>query len=133
LSGSDRSKDGATAGFTLIEVLVALGILSISIMSIGSLVAANMRGVSTLSRHLALSSVARTVETRLPDSLQNQSAILSGATDDHAWRVDVKPFTGSVSRSQLTWVPEEVTVTVSNPAGARLEFDTIRLRKSPRQ
>lgn len=120
-----------TAGFTLLEVLVALTVLAISLMSIGSLVAANMRGTRALDAHLALISVARAIEAGLPGPTQAFSSPLSGRMHGHAWRVDYRPFSGGdvpVRRSS-PWVPQTVTITVVGPTGARFQIETIQLRR----
>ena len=46
--------DRRDAGFTIIEVLIALAIVAVSIVAIGSLMATNVRGVRSLEQHVAL-------------------------------------------------------------------------------
>ena len=53
--------DRRDAGFTIIEVLVALAIVAVSIVAIGSLMAANSRGVRSLEQHVALMQTTRAV------------------------------------------------------------------------
>lgn len=125
------TKTDTTAGFTLLEVLVALAVLAVSLMSIGSLVATNMRGTRALDAHLALISVARAIEAGLPGPTQTISSPLTGRMHGHAWRVDYRPFVGGdvpVRRSS-PWAPQEVTITVVGPTGARFQFETIQLRR----
>ena len=54
------------AGFTLIEVLIALAIVGISLVSIGSVMGTSIRGARALDRHVALLDAARAVEAGLP-------------------------------------------------------------------
>lgn len=127
--------DHATAGFTLIEVLVALAILGVALMSIGSLVAVNAHGTRALEQHLNLVSIARAIEAGLPDASTSESGPLTGSIEGHRWRVDFHPFTGGLipKRPSSPWVPETVAITVTAPTGATFRLDTIRLRRGSEQ
>ena len=46
--------DRGDAGFTIIEVLIALAIVAVSVVAIGSVMATNVRGVRSLEHHVAL-------------------------------------------------------------------------------
>jgi len=59
--------DDATAGFTLIEALVALSIVAIIMASIGSLIGSSARGVRAINGRLTRLEIARAVMTALPD------------------------------------------------------------------
>lgn len=131
MSATTRVEPDGSAGFTLLEVLVALAVLAISLMSIGSLVAANMRGTRALDAHLALISIARAVEAGLPGPTQVVSSPLTGRMIGHSWRVDYRPFFGGdvpVHQSS-PWTPQTVTITVVGPTGARFRLRTIQLRR----
>jgi general secretion pathway protein I len=55
LSPADQSQcDRPDAGFTILEVLVALAIVAVSIVAIGSVMSTNSRGVTALENHIAL-------------------------------------------------------------------------------
>jgi general secretion pathway protein I len=130
LSVTARFDQDPTAGFTLLEVLVALAVLAMTLTSIGSLVAANMRGTRALEQHLALVSIARAIETGLPGPTQAVDSPLTGTMHGHAWRVDYRPFTGGVAVQSLSpWVPERVTIIVAAPSGASFRLDTVRLMR----
>jgi general secretion pathway protein I len=120
----------STAGFTLIEVLVALAILSVSLMSIGSLVATNVRGTRKLAEHLPLISIARAVEAGLPNGAKNETGARSGEIAGHSWHIDFLPFSGGdiAMRRSSPWIPQRVVITVMAPSGARFQVETIRLR-----
>ena len=77
-----------TAGFTLIEVLVALSIVAISLSPIVGLIAATVRGTRSIERHLAQLEIARTVTTALPNRDQLVVGSLSGEIAAQRWRVD---------------------------------------------
>lgn len=123
----------AAAGFTLIEVLVALAVVAVCIASIGSLVAVNVRSTRALDRHLPLVSIARAIETGLPDRAQEDGGRLSGEIAGRRWQVDYLPFSGANmdARRATPWIPQTVVITVTDPAGAKFQLDTIRLRRRP--
>jgi general secretion pathway protein I len=121
----------ATAGFTLIEVVVALAVVAISLSSIGMLIATTVRGTRSIERRLTQLETTRSIAAALPDRNQLVPGNFSGKLADYHWRVDVTPFTAtSVDPSQATkWTPQAVIVTVRAPDGAMLRLDTIRLRR----
>jgi general secretion pathway protein I len=121
----------ADAGFTLIEVLVALGILAVALAAIGSLIATNVRGTQAIDTHIALVETGRAIMTGLPDRGQLAIGNFSGAVGDHRWRADVVPFIApNVDQRLVTpWTPQRVVVRVQSPAGLILQIETIRLRR----
>jgi general secretion pathway protein I len=126
-----RGRRSGVAGFTLIEVLVALVVVSVSLAAIGSLVATTVRGVRAVDRHLALVETARTIVTGLPDRNQISIGSLNGEFGGHRWRVDVLPFVASNVglQEQSIWLPQAVVVRVQSPAGTILQVNTVRLRR----
>ena len=125
----------ATAGFTLIEVLVALAVVAISLAAIGSLIAVTTRGARAVGLHLTLVETARMILTGLPDRDQLVPGNFSGETAGHRWRVDVMPFYADFvdSREPTNWLPQTVVVRVQSPAGKVLQVNTVQLRRRPAQ
>jgi general secretion pathway protein I len=123
--------DRADAGFTLVEVLVALGILAAALAAIGSLVATNVRGTQSIDTHITLVETGRAIMTGLPDRGQLAIGNFSGAIGEHRWRADVVPFFApNVDQRLVTpWIPQRVVVRVQSPAGLILQLETIRLRR----
>ncbi|MEJ0078889.1 MAG: type II secretion system protein [Alphaproteobacteria bacterium] len=121
----------ATAGFTLIEVLVALSVVAISLAAIGSLIAVTTRGARAVGLHLTLVETARSIITGLPDRDQLEVGNLSGESAGHRWRVDVLPFYADFvdPRDPTVWMPQTVVVRVQSPAGKVLQLNTVRLRR----
>lgn len=119
------------AGFTLVEVLVALVVVAVSLAAIGSLVATNIRATRALDQRLALVETARAIVTALPAREQLIPGNLSGEVADHPWRVDVLPFAANFidSRQPTPWVPQTVVVRVRSPTGQVLRIDSVRLRR----
>ncbi len=127
-----RSIERPDAGFTIIEVLVALALVAVVIVAIGSLMATNVRGVRSFERHVALMQASRTAMTMaIPPRSELQEGTLSGRTDDYRWTVDVAPLgrEWAVPNSGAAWVPELVRVRVRSPDGATSDIRTVRLTK----
>ncbi len=120
-----------TAGFTLIEVLVALAVVAASLAAIGSLVATTARGNRSIEQHVALVETARAVEASFPGRDQLAAGDQSGEMAGFAWRVHVAPLfaVDSNSAEPPRWLPQHVSVTVRAPSGAVLRIDTVRLQR----
>jgi general secretion pathway protein I len=122
------------SGFTLIEVLVALVVVTISLAALSQLMASNRRVASSLNTHLALVETARGIETALPDRavLAGDSA---GESGDYRWGVFVRPFASNLVDPQLPtpWMPQAVAIRVQSPTGISVQVDTIRLQPRPKQ
>ncbi|HUZ92348.1 MAG TPA: prepilin-type N-terminal cleavage/methylation domain-containing protein [Methylocella sp.] len=123
-----------SAGFTLIEILVALAVAAICLAAIGSLMAGNMRGSGRIVQHIALVETMREVETGLPDRAGLSTGTLTGDMHGQSWSVDSAPFAGDVGnpRAAKFWTPQMISVTVQSASGAVLQLETIRLVKGAR-
>ncbi len=121
-----------TAGFTLIEVLVALAIVAISLSSIGLLIATTVHGTHSIEHRLAQVETARSVATALPDRDQLVFGNFSGALANQRWRVDVLPYaaTNVDQRQAARWLPQSVVISVRSPDGGMLQISTLRLRQT---
>jgi general secretion pathway protein I len=128
------STDHREAGFTIIEVLIALAIVAVSIVAIGSVMATNVRGVRSLEQHVALMQTARAVMTiGIPPRAELGPGALSGQIDNYRWTIDVGPLGGgwTVAGTDVGWVPELVRVRVQSPSGAVSDIRTVRLIRRP--
>jgi general secretion pathway protein I len=121
----------ATDGFTLIEVLVALAVIAILLASIGSLIAASVRGVRSLDQRFALVEIARAIETGLPNRDELKVGRFSGEVSGHRWNVEVRPFIANNVDPRLPtlWVPQALVISVQSPDGPILLVNTVRLRR----
>ena len=119
----------ASAGFTLIEALVALAVTAVSLAAIGLLVAGNIRGSSRIEQHLGLVETLRAVETGLPDRTSLSAGPLSGEMRDQAWSVDIAPFPIDFvnPRAAQFWTPQTIVIKVQSPSGAVLQLETLQL------
>jgi general secretion pathway protein I len=126
--------DRHDAGFTIIEVLIALAIVAVGIVAIGSVMATNVRGVRSLEQHVALMQATRTLMAAgIPVRAKLGPGALSGQTDDYRWTVEVGPLGGdwAVPGADVAWVPELVRIRVRSPSGATSDIRTVRLIHRP--
>jgi general secretion pathway protein I len=126
--------DRHDAGFTIIEVLIALAIVAVGIVAIGSVMATNVRGVRSLEQHVALMQATRTViAAGIPARAKLGPGALSGQTDDYRWTIEVGPLGGdwAVPGADVAWVPELVRIRVRSPSGATSDIRTVRLIHRP--
>ena len=124
------------AGFTIIEVLVALVVVAVSIVAIGSVMSTNARGVRALESHVALLQSAQTVfVTAIPPRKELAPGTLSGQLRDFRWQVDIGPVGSDwvVEGADVAWIPELVKVRVRSPSGATVDLETVRLMHRPAQ
>jgi general secretion pathway protein I len=126
------------AGFTLIEVVVALAVVAVSLTAIGSVAATSARGTRSMEQHLALVETTRIVAATLPRNPPQGSSLdgLAGEILGHRWRISLTPFVGSgiYNAPDSEFIPQTVVVRVRSPSGAVYGFETVRLqRKAPPQ
>lgn len=128
MSRSIPSRRG-TAGFTLIEALVALAVVATALSAIGMVIATTVRGIRAIERRLILIETTRAIVAALPDRDQLAFGSFSGRRAEQDWRIDVTPFFAANGEDQrLTkWVPQAITVTVRSPEGAVMQVNTVRL------
>ncbi|HKA74028.1 MAG TPA: prepilin-type N-terminal cleavage/methylation domain-containing protein [Xanthobacteraceae bacterium] len=125
------SRRRGTAGFTLIEVVIALAVIAVALAAIGSVIATTVRGARSIDTKLMLIETARAIETALPDRETFKPGNFSGEMSGHRWRVDVLPFTFTNVDPRLPtpWVPLTVVVRIQSPNGPVLQVNTVRLRR----
>lgn len=128
--------DGPDAGFTIIEVLIALAVVAVSIVAIGSVMSTNVRGVKSLEQHVALIQAARsTMATAIPPRAELVPGVSSGQLNGYRWQIDVGPAGGgwAVPDADAAWMPQLVNIHVQSPTGGAYDLQTIRLMRRARQ
>jgi general secretion pathway protein I len=132
-----RSTSGrrANAGFTLIEVLVALSIVAVVLTAIGSVVAATTRSTWHMEQRFSLAETGRAVEAALPARTELAVGRLAGTIRGYRWQVDVLPFNANFDQEQASgrWVPQAIVIHLQSPSGQVLNVRTIRLRRATDQ
>jgi general secretion pathway protein I len=128
--------DRPDAGFTIIEVLIALAIVAVSIVAIGQVMSTNASGVRRLEDHVALVQTAQLVlATEIPARSALAPGSLTGRTGDISWRIDISAVGGdwTVDDADVRWLPELVKLRVRAPSGASVDLETVRLMPRPKQ
>ena len=122
-----------SAGFTLIEVLVALAVVAATLSAIGALVAVSMRGAQSIDQRLQFRETLRALVTSLPDRHDLDAGTATGVAAGFRRRLDIAPFVATFVDPQATtpWQPEAVVITIRSPSGQQLQINTIRLRRRP--
>lgn len=120
---------GKNAGFTILEVLIAITIVVTTLSAIGLLTGASTRGVRSVEQHVALVELARTVAADLPSLSQLPSNEAVGELYGGRWRVGISPFFGGAPVPESPWIPVRVSIRVQSPSGTILNLETIRLQQ----
>jgi len=118
-----------TAGFTLIEALVALAVMGAGLAAIGSLASSSLRASLYAERHLAEIETARKIIAGMPSREALPVGRLSGALDAHDWRINSALIGAPAAVGDSLWTPQRIEVLVRSPSGAMLKIETIRLRR----
>ena len=122
------------AGFTIVEVLAALAVLSTSLAAIGGLIATSSKGVRSVEQRVSLLQASRIITTGLPKRDEIAFGELDGEIGGYAWRLNVTPFFTDLANqaSPGSWVPHMVAVSIRAPSGGSIRINTIRLVRRPK-
>jgi general secretion pathway protein I len=132
LHAAVRERRRQRAGFTIIEVLVALAVVAASLAAIGAVVATTARATRSLEQRVALLQTARAIETGIPRRGQLAPGRSGGEIAGHRWRIDVAPLAAGLVENS-PWIPLSVVIRVQSPSGAVLELNTVRLRRRTKE
>jgi general secretion pathway protein I len=123
-------KTGTEAGFTILEVLVAIAVVTIVLAAIGTVTATNTRGVRSIEQHVVLAETARSVVAGLRSREPLASGGLSGDMYGNRWHIGASPMVdGPILDSRSTWIPQMMTIRVQSPSGAAIDIKTVRLQR----
>jgi len=116
------------AGFTILEVLIAIAVVATVLTAIGALTGSTTRGVRALEQHVVIVETARSVLATLRSSTPLSSSETAGELYGNRWRIGISPFPVGGVDPDSQWVPATVTVRVQSPSGAALDVQTVRLQ-----
>jgi len=129
LCRSPRLELSGTAGFTLLEALIALAVMGAGLAAIGTLANSSLHVGLYTERHLAEIESARKIIAGMPARNALPYGRLTGSVDAHEWRIDSAPVSTTPATGETSWTPQSIALLVRSPFGATIEIDTIRLRK----
>ena len=145
IARSDSRPPRGTAGFTLIEVLVAIAVLAVVLGAIGAVVGNTVRTIRSVDRRLPLLETAQSLIASLPTRDALQPGTQSGTSGDFRWRIDAVLLNRNVpdnaaaalstaataAAPKVSWVPLAITVRVQGAEGPPVRLDTVRLIPRP--
>ena len=126
---SRKSCSDDTAGFTLIEALVALAIVAAVLASIGAVIATTVKGTRSIDQRLALIGAAETLLAALPARNLLKPGSQSGELAGHRWRIDIAPLNMTAREVSQTsrFIPLAVILRLQAPSGPAIQATTVRL------
>jgi general secretion pathway protein I len=125
---SRRSFSDGTAGFTLIETLVALAIIVIVLGTIGSVIAVTTKGTRSIDQRLALSGTTETLLGDLPARGVLKPGRQTGQLSGSRWRVDIAPMNVAGGNPATDrFVPLAVDLRVQRADGTAIQVTTVKL------
>jgi general secretion pathway protein I len=153
IARSDARPRRGNAGFTLIEVLVAIAVLAVVLGAIGAVVGNTVRAIRSVDRRLPLLETAQSLIAALPARDALQPGTQTGMSGDFRWRIDAvllnrnvpdnaaaalstaatgaSPAATAGAPPKVIWVPLAITVRVQGSEGSPLRLDTVRLIPGP--
>jgi general secretion pathway protein I len=145
IARSDIRPPRGSAGFTLIEVLVAIAVLAVVLGAIGAVVGNTVRTIHSVDRRLPLLETAQSLIAALPARDALQPGTQSGTSGEFRWRIDAVLLNGNVpdnaaaalstaatgAAPKVNWMPLAITVRVQGGEGPPVRLDTVRLIPRP--
>jgi len=133
IARSDARPPRGDAGFTLIEVLVAIAVLAVVLGAIGAVVGNTVRAIRSVDRRLPLLETAQSLIASLPTRDALQPGTQTGTSGEFRWRIDAVLLNRNVPDDAKApkWMPLAITVRVQGSEGPPLRLDTVRLIPRP--
>lgn len=128
--GKARELRRGAAGFTLVEVLVALAVMATSLAAIAAVAGSSTRAARTLDQRVSLLQTARAVEAGIPARRDLAFGETDGEIAGNRWRMDVRPLAVDGVPGGSKWVPRDIVIRVRAPSGAMIVLETVRLTRS---
>lgn len=117
-----------TAGFTLIEALVALAIIAVVLGTIGSVIATTAKGTRAIDQRLVLAGTAETLLADMPARALLKPGRRSGELAGSRWRIDVAPMNvPGTNPTSDRFVPLAVNLRLQRADGSAIQVTTVRL------
>ena len=115
-------------GFTLFEVLVALGVCGVMVASFVPVVRANVAQARSADGRLALVMAERSVLEAMPARGELEEGVVNGKIDGVAFRMTIRALPVDVDPEHpIPWQPYRIDVNLQAPDGRAGQFSTIRL------
>ena len=119
----NTSKNGSVCGFTLLEVMIAMGLLAFAMVSILGIVSHNINLATKSTNYLIATSLADEIASRIDAEGLPLNSQRSGKFDNHPsfeWHIVVVPYnlpqfgaTMNIVRVLITWDDGEESYEIS--------------------
>ena len=129
-SSTETGRARRTGGFTLLEVLVAMVILAVALVSLIQAFSTGLRGLGTAQANSFLVTQARSTLETVGSLTPLEDGSQSGEFDDGTlWSVEIQPYDAedAADFEILNVTPYEVEVTVTSKSGRRITLQSLRL------
>ena len=123
--------DRGRAGFTLIEVLVALGVCGIVIAAIAPMVGMNALHARQSDSRLALIAAQRSVLDILPAREDLRAGTVSGSINGVRWRLQATAIPRDPRAPPYPWLAFRIAINLETADGLTGRVDTVRLGRAP--
>jgi general secretion pathway protein I len=118
-------------GFTLLEALVALAVMTAGLGAIGQLGFSSLAAARRAEGRLELTSALRRALIALPDRRASPNGRVGGQIDVAHWDLAASPYpTQPGGPVDSGWSPQALMMTATDGAGGRIAVPTIRLRRN---
>jgi prepilin-type N-terminal cleavage/methylation domain-containing protein len=119
----------STAGFTLLEVLVALAACGAIIAAIAPAFSANARNARLAESRIALAAAERSLLDILPARDKLTDGVARGVINGVDWRMRVTSLPHEVEEGQapVPWIAYSIVVDFSTRDGMTSRIETVRL------
>ncbi len=131
-STEPTSPNGAEAGFTLFETLVAMMVLSIGLASLYEAHTRALKAAGTSADYANARILAQGLLAEAVSGWPKELTSKAGQENGFYWTVKFQPATGPWASVQARkgWKLQQVSVTVAWPGGRQLELNSLKLGRS---
>lgn len=117
----------ARAGFTLLEVLIALTILAVSVGVLFTSFSMTAGGTRVAHSDVEIASAAQSVLARVGVDIPLRPGEQSGTVGELDWVVTIVPYAGRADASALSVIPLEISLKIQKSGVDALSLKSLRL------
>ncbi|HTQ15201.1 MAG TPA: type II secretion system protein [Rhizomicrobium sp.] len=126
-----RSRTGDEDGFTLLEILVALAILSVSLATLLGIFSMSLDRTRQSEDEMSARVLAQSLIAQADSVSDPRLGTLSGTSNGYAWRLDLKPYGTSTQPAPAPGLASVSASVAWNGSGGRRSLMLTSLRTIP--
>jgi general secretion pathway protein I len=122
----------AARGFTLLEALIAIVILTLSLSALMQSHSTGVRGLGVLDDHLQARLLAQSVMAEWAGDRALRPGTVEGSYGKFAWQLSLAPLDDAPQPGARAspWTLHRLTLVVSWPRGRQIEIETVRMGRT---